>query len=478
MNKKGYLPKQDRKKLLLLSDDIRLPSGVGNMGREIITHTAHRFNWVNLGAAKHHKEVGKYFDLSQEINSRTGLEDSFVRLMPSNGYGNPDVLRNLIKLEDPDGIMIFTDPRQWIWLFDMEREIRNKIPLMYLNIWDNYPAPMYNRPYYESCDGLFAISKQTENINRIVLGDRAEDKVIKYIPHGINHNTFYPIQESDEDFLEFKKQILSNKEYEFIVLFNSRNIRRKQPGDIILAYDKFCQMIGEEKAQKCLLLMHTSAVDSNGTDLNKVIDHLTDPKLCNIKITGQRLSEKQMNYLYNLSDVNILLSSNEGWGLSLTESMMAGTMNICTVTGGMQDQCRFEDQDGNWVELTPEFPSNHRKTYTNHGRWCRPIFPASTNLQGSIPTPYIFEDKVNYSDASDAIMEIHNMGAKNRKKNGLKGREWATGTEAGFTAEIMGERISEGIDEVFDTFTPRTSYDLFKIKDLEKTNVRHSLHSY
>lgn len=478
MNKEGYIPKQDRKKLLLLSDDIRLPSGVGNMGREIVTHTAHMFNWVNLGAAKHHKQVGKYFDLSQEIDSRTGLEDSFVRLMPSNGYGNPTLLRNLIDLENPDGIIIFTDPRQWIWLFDMEREIRSKIPLMYLNIWDNYPAPMYNKPYYESCDGLFAISKQTENINRIVLGDKAKDKIIKYIPHGIDHETFYPIQEPDEEFIEFKKQVLGNKEYEFVVLFNSRNIRRKQPGDVILAYDKFCREIGKEKAQKCLLLMHTSAVDPNGTDLNKVIQHLTDPELCNIKITGQRFSEKQMNYLYNLSDVNILFSSNEGWGLSLTESMMAGTMNICTVTGGMQDQCRFEDQDGNWLELTPEFPSNHKKTYTNHGQWCRPVFPASTNLQGSVPTPYIYEDRVNISDASDAINEVYNMDVKDRKINGLKGRKWATSVEAGFTAGIMAERISEGINQVFTAFKPRTSYELFKIKDLEKINVGHSLHSY
>jgi glycosyltransferase involved in cell wall biosynthesis len=55
-----------------------------------------------------------------------------------------------------------------------------------------------------------------------------------------------------------------------------------------------------------------------------------------------------MNYLYNLADITVLPSNAEGWGLALTESMMAGTMIMATVTGGMQDQMRFEDENGNW----------------------------------------------------------------------------------------------------------------------------------
>ena len=53
--------------------------------------------------------------------------------------------------------------------FDMEAEIRKDIPIAYLNIWDDYPAPMYNKPFYEACDLLMGISKQTVNINKIVL---------------------------------------------------------------------------------------------------------------------------------------------------------------------------------------------------------------------------------------------------------------------------------------------------------------------
>jgi hypothetical protein len=46
-----------------------------------------------------------------------------------------------------------------------------------------------------------------------------------------------------------------------------------------------------------------------------------------------------------------LLTSNEGWGLTLTEAILAGTPIIANVTGGMQDQMRFEDENGEWFTL-------------------------------------------------------------------------------------------------------------------------------
>ena len=144
----SYVKKEDRKKILLLCDDIRMHSGIATMAREIVVGTAQHFNWVNLGAAINHPEVGKGFDISQDVNTFAGIDDSDVKVLPSNGYGDAMQIRSLIHTERPDAIMIFTDPRYWIWLFEIEREIRNQIPLFYLNIWDDYPAPLYNKSYY------------------------------------------------------------------------------------------------------------------------------------------------------------------------------------------------------------------------------------------------------------------------------------------------------------------------------------------
>ena len=62
--KKGYIPKDQRKKILLLSDDIRTHSGVGCQSRLIVLNTAHHFNWVNLGGAVKQPEKGNAFDIS------------------------------------------------------------------------------------------------------------------------------------------------------------------------------------------------------------------------------------------------------------------------------------------------------------------------------------------------------------------------------------------------------------------------------
>jgi glycosyltransferase involved in cell wall biosynthesis len=108
-----------------------------------------------------------------------------------------------------------------------------------------YPAPYYNKSFYESCDALLGISKQTVNINKLVLDDKAKNKVIEYVPHGLNTEVFYPItnKETNKEFQDFKKNLFQGKDYEFMVFFNSRNIRRKQIPDTILAYRQFVESL-------------------------------------------------------------------------------------------------------------------------------------------------------------------------------------------------------------------------------------------
>tara|TARA_R110002153_G_scaffold73906_1_gene192614 strand:+ start:225 stop:1598 length:1374 start_codon:yes stop_codon:yes gene_type:complete len=455
-------------------------SGIATMAKEIVTGTAQHFNWVNLGAAVKHPEAGKLYDLSQQVNEETGLTDSSVRLIPSTGYGNPETIRQLIQLESPDAIFIFTDPRYWTWLFDMEREIRAKIPIFWLNIWDDYPAPLYNKPYYNSVDVLMAISKQTKNINELVLGEDAQDKIIEYVPHGINEKTFFPIKKGHKQFealQQFKKDILKADDIEFIVLYNSRNIRRKSAPDTILAYKMFCDKIGREKAEKCVLILHTDPVDNNGTDLRAVRDVICDPDYVKVVFSGNKIPAEQLNLLYNVADVSVLLSSNEGWGLSLTESMITGTMIIPNTTGGMQDQCRFE-KDGKWIDFDADFPSNHRGTVKECGDWAVPVFPSNISLVGSVPTPYIFDDRCDPEDAANAMVQVYNMTPEQRDENGMKGHDWVKGDEARMTARKMSQNVIEILDEGFKKFKPRTTFDFHKIEERPIKRTPHKLTGY
>jgi glycosyltransferase involved in cell wall biosynthesis len=475
--KEGYLPKEQRKKILLLCDDIRMHSGIATMAREFVLGTCHHYNWINAGAAINHPEVGKKIDLSQDTGNRAGIEDASVFLYPQNGYGDSMMIRRMLKTEKPDAIFFFTDPRYWIWLFQIENEIRTKIPMIYLNIWDNYPAPMYNESYYESCDTLLAISKQTKNINEIVLGEKVKDKIIEYVPHGINEEHFFPIDKKHESWgklQEAKKQLFGDKEYEHVFFFNSRNIRRKNISNLIAAYSLFKENLPEDKKDKVALVLHTQPIDGNGTDLFAVRDLFLGED-DSVRFSQGKLSTEGMNFLYNLADITVLPSNAEGWGLALTESMMAGTMIMATVTGGMQDQMRFEDENGHWFTPSPEVPSNHRGTYKKHGKWAIPVFPATRNLVGSPPTPYIYDDQLDIVDLSEKMMESYNLPKEEKIKRGLAGREWVRSDESMESARRMNENIIKYVDQTINNFTPRKNFEFIKVEDIKPKQLRHKL---
>jgi hypothetical protein len=471
----GYLPQNERKKILLICDDIRVHSGVATVARELVINTAQHFNWVNVGGAINHPEQGKRLDLSADTNNNTGLTDSSVILYPSNGYGDARMIRQLISVEKPDAIFLITDPRYFIWLFQIENEIRRKTPIIYLNIWDDYPAPMYNRPYYESCDALLAISKQTKNINELVLGDKAKNKIIEYVPHGLNENTFKPLDQNNEELKAFKKELFKGKDIDFALFFNSRNIRRKQIPDAMFAYKIFIDSLTEEQARKCAFVLHTQIIDDNGTDLTAVQEMLfgSDTKY-NIIYSDKYGTSETMNLLYNSTDAQILLTNNEGWGLSLTEAILVGNPIIANVTGGMQDQMRFSNK-GKWIDFSAEFPSNHTGKYKEHGEWAFPVYPTNRSIQGSPLTPYIWDDRCNAEDAAEQIMNVYKLSKEERKALGLKGREWALSDEAGFTGSNMGKKVINTLDKLFKTWKPREKYEFINTNEVKDKVAPHKL---
>ena len=97
--KEGYIKKEDRKKILLITDDIRVHSGVAQIGRETVLNTLHKYNWVQMAGAVDHPELGKIIDFSEEIKKNTDVKDPYVMLYPQKNYGDADNLRAVIARE-------------------------------------------------------------------------------------------------------------------------------------------------------------------------------------------------------------------------------------------------------------------------------------------------------------------------------------------------------------------------------------------
>ena len=448
-------------RILLLSDDLRMTSGISTMSREFVMGTLDRFNWVQLGAGINHHEAGKFVDVNEDARQKTGIKDAELKIIPYNSYGDIVMLRKILSEMKIDAILHFTDPHYWQWLYDSEHEIRQQVPILYYHIWDNLPDPIYNKDYYESCDWLGCISKLTYGIvNRVGKMENGfrkplKDWQISYVPHGINPDTFKPLE--DKELIDVKKGLFGDKEYDFVLFFNSRNIRRKQPSDVIESFKLFCDKLTKEQSDKCVLVMHTTPIDNNGTDLYAVRD-----KICpnyDVVFSTNKIESDVLNKLYNVADCTINIANNEGFGLGTAESIMAGTPIIVSVTGGLQDQCGFNYTADDYINIKTLHNKQIHKDIP-HGVWAKPIWPSAININGSPLTPYIYDDRVNDEEVADAITEMYLLGKEKRKENGQIGREWAI---KNLSSKIMCDTMSEGIKNTIKNFTPRERFNLYKV---------------
>ena len=457
-----------KKKILLLSDDLRMTSGIATVSKEFVNGTMDRFDWVQLGAAIKHPDQGKEIDLGEDARKISGIKDASLKIVPWTGYGDANILRQLIMRHQPDAILHFTDPRYWRWLYDIESEVRENIPILFYHIWDDLPDPHYNRDYYESCDWLGCISRQTYGIvSRVGKLESEtikplEDWQVSYVPHGINSDLYKPVEVPQE----FRKQVLGDKDYKFVLFWMNRNIKRKQPSDVIWAFNKFRDGLPKEDKDKVCLIMHTAPVDQNGTNLIEVQKRIAPD--CDIKFSTDRINQEQLNWLYNLSDCTINIAGNEGFGLTTAESIMAGTPAIINVTGGLQDQCGFK-VDGKYLtaEDYKEIGSLHNyrdwEDKVTHGEWVKPVWPRVQTMVGSVPTPYIIDDKVDVYEVADAIKYWYDKKPKERKEAGLVGRKEFMG-EMGLNAKNQNQKMADGILKAIENWKPKQKFNVYKLR--------------
>ena len=315
------------------------------------------------------------------------------------------------------------------------------------------------------------ISKQTVNIVKNVWTKYPpKDWQVTYVPHGINEDLYYSLTELHSEwgeFEEFRKQKFDGNKYDFVLYYNNRNIRRKMTSDVILAFHTFCNTLSEEEADKCALLMHTQPRDENGTDLPVVVEAICPNR--NVYFSDDRLDFKEMNFLYNIADVTINIASNEGFGLGTAESLMTGTPIIVNVTGGLQDQCGFKYKgkhldENDYSEI--QSLHDHKKWKNNEdltwGEWVYPVWPSNRSLVGSIPTPYIFDDRCDYEDAADAIRYWYDMDVEKRNECGMAGYEFVCSDISMMTAKKMSQNFIDQMDKGFEMWKPRKRYTMYK----------------
>lgn len=332
-------------------------------------------------------------NVPKDSNIKPGIVEPFgedFKVIPTEKYGSPELLKALIRTEKPDLIWIMTDPRYWTWLWEIEDEIRVNVPIVYYHVWDNYPYPSYNEAYYDSNDAIASISKLTEDVVETVA---KKVRFKKYIPHAVDTDKFKPLPQIDLDI--FKSNVLPMiKDDRKVFFYNSRNARRKQTGSLLFWFHDFLK----KNPGAAHLVMRTDLVDNYGTDLGAIIRFLKLTK--DVSIINQRVTDEDLAKFYNVADVTINVSDAEGFGLSTLESLACGTPIIATLTGGLQDQ--LQDEDGNWYGIG--------------------LKPRATSVIGHPDTPWVYEDKVSGEDVIRAMETISSMSREEIKQWGMSGR--------------------------------------------------------
>jgi len=371
-------------KVLTLSDHPLSPSGVGSQTKYVCEALlkSGKFEIISLGGAIKHADY-------RPIKVDPYQED--WRIIPVDGYGTQEMIRSALRTEKPDIIWFMTDPRFWGWLWDMENEIRPLVPMVYYHVWDNFPAPMFNRKFYLSNDKICAISK----LSRDIVAEVTPEVDLAYVPHAVNSDVFKPY--SDEDKLKLRKNNLHADDINKVIFFwNNRNARRKQSGSLIFWFKKFLDEVGHDKAQ---LLMHTDPKDQHGQDLNHIVEHLGLNTQRQVLFSTQKVGQGDLAAIYNMVDCTINISDAEGFGLATLESLSCGVPIIANMTGGLQEQVVL-GSDATGIPLIPE----------------------SKAIIGSQVVPYIYEDRLSEAQVVNALKKMYALGNEGRKEMGLKGR--------------------------------------------------------
>lgn len=323
-----------KKTLLVVSDASVATTGFGRVAEAVLDrlHDTGKWNIKQLGI--------NYFDGDHDkpyrIFSATG---GGVSKMDWLGYERIKPLFDEIK---PDAVLLFQDfwhISEYIARIPNAPGIVAYFPVDAPNIKPTWAAPLaasthlctytnfgaeefaksVSKVYGKITDHLkeigkdsvtkvnFEIKNGTLDVPAKRIKDLCDPKNIHVIPHGVDQGKFFPVDKREaRKRFDFKDDL-------FIVGNVNRNQYRKRLDLSLVAFSEFAK-----DKEDVLLVMHDTIKSHEGWDLPQLAEHLGISE--KVYISETRLTNEDLNLLYNTFDVSINSGGGEGWGLTAMES--------------------------------------------------------------------------------------------------------------------------------------------------------------
>jgi len=100
------------------------------------------------------------------------------------------------------------------------------------------------------------------------------------------------------------------------------------------------------------------------------------------------------------------------------------------------------------------------------------------SLVGSVPTPYIWDDRADFRDIAYQLEEVYNLKLYLPDRYAeicTDARNWVTSKESMMTADSMCSNVIDTVEETLAAWKPRPKHEFIKIEKLPKKKIVHKL---
>jgi glycosyltransferase involved in cell wall biosynthesis len=345
----------EKPKLLWLGDspikslrDSSPPSGFGRVSREIIGRLADLYDIT-------------IYALNFECD--TAVATDICKIIPCFDAENKDPygyikLTEKVNLDEFDKVVIFND----LWIINYYLYYCPKLLEKKLYFYFPVDSEGYSKPLISNLPKAHKIATYT-NFGVDVIRQAGWNGEIEIIPHG-NSECFFSLNKKEARSALFKEYLPDNA---FIVFSANRNTERKRLDILVKAFVKFAVWVKESGLEKTPYLYLHCGFKDVGFWVQDLYSR--ECELYGVPLEGQlllpavetdkdgnpaisylhpQIDNEILNLFYNAVDVNVTVSTGEGWGLIATESAIVGCPQIYTDFAALGEL--FDNHSGYPVE--------------------------------------------------------------------------------------------------------------------------------